>query len=339
MKIPRAIFVTALLLMIATRSRSVAADTPLVEFDVGYTIACKDTTPPEFADRNPNRKIIEAVIAISPKLVAGNESDLLELYLEIYSPDDQMPVISFAPSTDVASDVADGILRVESTESAGQIGVRYRATPHSGEVRAAGTSSESRVTYELLAPKRLLIASGSIRRSHGVYFKMKPTKQGTLQGKREFACLFEVPKRWRGDHVTIRCEAKRLSGAFSRKEVNCGLAQFAVGLHLDGDEEANKKAKLLAKTQQAVLDEIVKREKEVIQQISLLDSVFDWIFAFFSSPRQGIVLESRTATVAFALNAMIIDEKIDEEKLPKDIKTAREGLDYAKNNLRALNGR
>src|SRR5664279_5518159 len=83
----------ATLIVVAVMGVAAAhAEVPAVVFDLPLAVECRDVTPPRY-EANYQRKIFEAVIKISPQLVAGEEKDLKRLHYEI-STGQQMPVVS-----------------------------------------------------------------------------------------------------------------------------------------------------------------------------------------------------------------------------------------------------
>ena len=122
---------TALVLVAAAGK----AEVPVVEFDVPLIAECRDVTPKGFREAY-QREIIEAVFQISPQLRAGEEKDLKKLHYEI-STEQQMPVISYAPSSQVTSDVAGGTVAIQTDDHHGQLLVHYLVTPAAGDGRLA----------------------------------------------------------------------------------------------------------------------------------------------------------------------------------------------------------
>src|SRR5688572_20576391 len=57
------------------------AEAPRVQFDLPYTVACRDVTPPNFAAVNPEQKLVEVRLAISSLVVAGEERDLTQYFI------------------------------------------------------------------------------------------------------------------------------------------------------------------------------------------------------------------------------------------------------------------
>ena len=198
------------------------AETPVVLFDLPMTVECRDVTPKRY-EESYKRKIVEAIVKISPQLLAGEEKDLKKLHYEI-STEQQMPVVSYAPSSQLASDVAGGTMAIQTSDHHGQLLVHYLITPAAGDGRLTGDLESSHAQYTLLAPKQILVAAGTIQRGCGVYYDLKPSSQDTLQKQREFACLLQVPASWRANYITVQCSARGVKRGFvGVPEVNCGM--------------------------------------------------------------------------------------------------------------------
>lgn len=75
------------------------AELPQVYFDMPFTIACRDVTPPEFAAMNPGQKLIEARFEISSLLTAGDERDLAQYFIRIENPERKLAIIDYLPKT------------------------------------------------------------------------------------------------------------------------------------------------------------------------------------------------------------------------------------------------
>jgi hypothetical protein len=231
------------------------AETPVVVFDLPLTVECRDVTPQRY-EASYRRKIFEAVVKISPQLLAGEEKDLKKLHYEI-STAQQMPVVSFAPSSQVTSDVAGGTIAIQTDDHHGQLLVHYLVTPAAGDGKLTADLNSSHAQYMLLAPKQILVASGTIERGCGVYYDLKPSTQDTLQKQREFACLFDVPATWRANCIMVRCKALGVKrGLLGSSDITCGMGLLSVGLYRQNDAEAMAAAYELGKRQQQFLNQL-----------------------------------------------------------------------------------
>jgi hypothetical protein len=171
---------------------------PEVTFDIPFTIECRDVTPKGFRETHPSEKIIEAKFRVSMRITKGIEKDIKDLVYVIDSPERRLNVSDFIPRTKLGSEVAGTISIVETAENSlgGALAVKYEAAEATGQASQKKTRTES---YTKLPPKELVLASGTVNREHGVFFKLRPSSDDSLEGMKEFACLFAVPKEWRGD--------------------------------------------------------------------------------------------------------------------------------------------
>ena len=221
-----------------------------VHFDVSYSVECEDVTPEEFAGKNSQSKLIKARFQVSSLIQRGKERDVGELMYVVWSPEKRLRVADFEPKTQMGSDLTDAIQVVESGENAssldGGVNVQFEpwagvhVSPSAGASKMSKKKSEQK--YSKLPPKQLLVASGTTRREYGVFFKMKPSTQESLQGQKEFVCLFVVPKSWRGDYVYVDCVAKPRDRSPWSSRDGCGSRRVLVGLYLQGDVEAKEAA-------------------------------------------------------------------------------------------------
>jgi hypothetical protein len=85
------------------------AANPSAEFDLGYTLECRDVTPREFAQSHPAEKVLETGLRISVRLSRGDEQDVEQLTFEIANPTECLRVVDFLPRTRLESDAGDGI--------------------------------------------------------------------------------------------------------------------------------------------------------------------------------------------------------------------------------------
>ncbi|MFH1923282.1 MAG: hypothetical protein ABIP48_25755, partial [Planctomycetota bacterium] len=230
-----------------------------VGFDVSYCVECRDVTPAEFAEANPDGKIIEARFQVSTLIRRGQEKDIKELMYVISSPERRLRVADFAPKTRVESPVTDAIEIIEKGEDAtslnGSVAVQIgplegvHLTPSAGVSKMKKQNLEWK--YSRLPPKQLLLASGTTNREHGVFFKLKPSSQASLEGQREFICLFLVPKGWRGDYAYVDCTARPRNRSPWTTPEDYGSKRVLVGLYLQGDAEAQEAVERLAHAHEA----------------------------------------------------------------------------------------
>jgi len=225
--------------------RNSSAGVPRLSFDVADRVSCREVTPPEFAISHPGDKLIEVVFEISALVQSGLERDVVHFLYTIESPEQRLRVADYLPRTELGTSIV-GPLVVEKKEGdtvtlGASANGKYEGYVSGNITAARSNASEERVRYEKLPPKSLLAASGTIRRGHGVYFKLKPSEQSSLEGSRQFVLTLQVPRTWRADVMTVRCQAiVRQSGPLAALDpvVISGGREFLVGASMAGDSEA-----------------------------------------------------------------------------------------------------
>ncbi|TWT32017.1 hypothetical protein [Blastopirellula retiformator] len=235
-----------LLITLATLSSATLASAGPVNFDVGYRIACRDVTPDDYVG---DEKLIEAKFVVSSLVAYEAENDLLQFVIRIESGDPRMTVVDYSPRTTLENKLTGGMQIERKKESDSSLGANLTGKYDgivSGNI-SGGASRKDAVTtkYELRSPVELIAASGTIHRGAGVYFKLKPARQSTLEGAKEYTCVFRVPGNWTRGLASVYCEAlgeesSSLSPLDSRRTF--ARQAFRVALYLDINADAKRAA-------------------------------------------------------------------------------------------------
>ncbi|MBP90572.1 MAG: hypothetical protein CMJ64_28325 [Planctomycetaceae bacterium] len=231
-------------LLAITSSQSADAKAPAVRFDMVPAVVCRDVTDDAFAVMHPSERLLEARLEISSLLVGGEESDLVELFFRMVSPQQSLRIVDYSPRTTLASDYNGGIVFEEKEEKSKGVGLAITGAHQPVKINGhgdAGTKKTLTKKYELAAAMDSVAASGTIEHGFGVYFKIRQARQTNLEGSKEFQIVFRTPAEWRGDLLDVRCEAIGINRGIVRQfdeQVRCGLQDFPVALYRAGDEEA-----------------------------------------------------------------------------------------------------
>ncbi len=259
------------------------AELPVVKFNADQIVECRDVTPKGYSEKYPDKKQIEMVLRISAKLIKGVESDLDYLEYKIFDENEKKSLYlsDYMPKTQVNTDILDPVAVVEWKGNSSS--AKYHVVSRKDETEASAKVEfekwrSSRLDYRRLPAQQLLTASGIAERGYGVFFKLKPYSQHTLEGDRSFSCIFTVPQKWRGENLSVSCEAIGISrGIIRDSKRNVGGGFFDVGLYLEADAEAEKIA-----TEASNLDQkISKKSKEIFEKLEsrfekeLLENLFD----------------------------------------------------------------
>ena len=241
---------------LAATSQIVLAEDPMIAFDFGRTAECRDVTPVESQEIYPDEKVVELKLNVSVHLLAGNMSDVDEIRIEIGDCDHRMRVHSFEPSTRLESKMSEDIQWTKTTEKNKTFGASLggEAPVPLGDVVAHVTPSMTggvahrevvTETQTRIAPKHVVVASGTVDQQRGVFFKLKPTPQTTLEGVHELTVRFTVPDTWRGDSLRVSCQALGQEKFLWLKQPKTWATLRApIAVYLAGDIKARTAAKL-----------------------------------------------------------------------------------------------
>ncbi len=262
----------AAMLLAALAAPPALADETQVAFDPPDAIECRDVTPKSFAAANPSLKVIEARFRISARITAGSETSLVDFLYVVTSPGLRLRIKDFLPNTTLESTKADDRIEVTATtEHSDAVNedahVAYKVLGLGGTKNDTSKKTESD-HYKEIVPRALVLASGTMNREHGVFYKLQPSKEASLEGAKAFTILAVVDKTWRGDWCVISCAARaKKKSFFSDKIETAGVDQTHVGMYLAGDREARFRAEELCEVQQAggsVLLEHLSRHRNAL---------------------------------------------------------------------------
>jgi hypothetical protein len=281
------------------------AGMPAVQFDVPPLIGCRDITTKEFAAANPGERLVEARLEISTLLGAGADNGLREYFFRVSSPGFRMHVADYQPKTTLASEFAGNISveqRNEATKSAGLTvsGVWNQLVKISGS-GDVGSKESTATRYELLAPMEPVTASGTIFRGSGVYFKLRPSRQTSLEGSRVFSLILRAPSSWRGDYLHVHCEATGVRRGIVRsldEPTQSGVRDFFVGLYLAGDREAKALAERMVRAEEVLRRSLIQH-REAIAEPSKTTFV-DQLIAVWSPPPRGTAVVRQIEQLLFS---------------------------------------
>jgi hypothetical protein len=229
------------------------ADDPELTFDFGRTLECRDITPEEFAAIYPDERIVECTLRISVHLTAGAISEVSEVRVEINDCDARLRVHDFAPRTRLESEFAAAIETTKTVESShsfsaslgGEIPNIGGAVAHVTPTIGGGLGGKEIVTekQKRVPPKQAVVASGTMNEEHGVFFTLRPSPTGTLEGVHELSVQFVVPITWRGDALRVTCQATgEQKVLWIKQQAVWGQKSVPVALYLAGDAGARRAA-------------------------------------------------------------------------------------------------
>jgi hypothetical protein len=229
-----------------------------VRFDVCDVIAC--TGGPTDLDPIPGCELVEARFDISTFVHYGHDDDLVQFVFIVESPNRTARMVGYSPRNELGSEIAGTMNFTRQTEHNRTFGLTGSAQ-FENLLSASSNASDSvreseNVQYQSSPPKQQLVASGTLSRGHGVYFKIRPSSQTSLEGAKSFTLVLAVPSEWRADWLRVRCAAysRRVASRSESAEPICGSASFLVALHRAGDSEAREAAHQLVAAERSLRD-------------------------------------------------------------------------------------
>jgi hypothetical protein len=237
-------------------SSSISCPGAEVTFDLPSSVAFRDVTSKEFASQNEDFKIVEAKLRISARIDEGAPSELVD-FLYVIRTTSAMRVRDYFPKTTLESTVAADQIEItadneDSAASGLQMGGAVKPLVLNGSSRQTSKKAESS-HFKQLAPRDIVLASGTSDREHGVFFRIRPSRTSSLEGAREFTIVAVVARSWRGEVLTLECTARGIKKTrFSSSTVTAGIDQALVGAYLSSDTTAAGFADELCSAQERV---------------------------------------------------------------------------------------
>jgi hypothetical protein len=321
---------------------AVAGTPPALEFDVPFSITCRSLPCTDPAKKDPGKDLIEVVVPISVRVHAGSEKDLKHCLYTLVDPTEAetLSVRDWLPRTELKTDYAKPIQI--NNERLAKVGISLSAHYIVAAASDASGQIKSGVAYEMLPPQEIVLASGTVHQGHGVFFKLKPSTQTTLEGMKSFSAIFAVPHGWRGGCLRLQCEAVGLNRSFVPKldrEVDSGVAVFCLALHLAGDEGAEKLADQVATCQQELFDCLINGQREMTGNKALPwlcpAGACAWLFDRFSSNSDSVPERAEAAALNYALGGATTHTR-SPEAFPRPVQEKLRALQEAMRALQSL---
>lgn len=237
------------LTLLVSPTLPLAAETPCVRFDVLPTVSAEEVTEEVSIPLDENEKLVRLRVRIS-SLARLNRDDTLVQYLYlISSASEPFQIVDFSPKTKLSSDVVGNVAIERSRGQSTSVGLKAhlpKDLPFRADATAThGADASDLIRYEQLPKLDVVASSGTMERGRAVYFKLRPSTRGTLEGEKAFEIVARVPKRWRAGLLELHCQALgRTSALWSRLEKEedwvCGDRQFLIGAYLQDDSAARE---------------------------------------------------------------------------------------------------
>jgi hypothetical protein len=228
-----------------------------VDFDFARQVSYKDVTCAERAKEYPEERLISVKLPISVRFAGFAEGEVEDINIEVDGSTAGLRVESFCPTTQLVAD-AMTIETTTSTKNSRSLGgtlggaipvpvgaVIAQITP---TVKADATkSNEATEKIRRLPPKEPLVVSGTFAEGHGVFYKLKPSSQTSLEGVHELEIKFVAPTNWKVGSLRVTCVARGHRSVFWTDQPTIfGRAAEIVSLYPEGNTIRREAAELKA---------------------------------------------------------------------------------------------
>lgn len=255
---------TLVVLLVSSSLPALIAGEPKIEFDApAFAGVRENLVQPIYGPALPttfpvvsNEKTIEILLPISSVIDSRNRGNIEEFRFDVSWVRSVYPIVEFGPKTQTVSDV-DGLLTVEeNAEKNSKASFNLTAKPldlGTGNLTAdIGGRNSERLSYHRIPQHEILVASGTIDRGTGAFFRFHASKTETLEGSRNLLLMYRVPESWRNGILKVECRAtgKRRVG-FWDEPFESGRS-FVVPLFIEGDSVGQQRAIELVRAEQSL---------------------------------------------------------------------------------------
>lgn len=236
--------------LLAASANAQQPQLPRVQFDAPYAVVVREATTFQPITQ-PGEKLVEATFDVSSIVTAGNERDVTQFIFQVQSLQRTMQVHDYQPRSARDSAIVGKVTVNEGREDARSAGLdltgKYQdwttATLHLGE----STKENGSRKFDRLPALDTVVASGTIFRGTGVYFKLHTTDRQLLEGATTICVQWKVPSGWRADYVHLRCAAE--GRARGQQVQRVGQRDFLIPVAMAGDAEAQQMATRFARSE------------------------------------------------------------------------------------------
>jgi len=229
-------------LFLLSSASTLLAGNPPVEFDVPAMLSAREIVAPNTAPVSPY-KTIEIVVPVTSEIRSADRKHIDEFRFDISWNRKIFPLVDYGPKSKTTSHI-DGLIAVEqSRDSGGAISLsansdKLEVLTLNGKADLSNKKNQ-RKSFKEIPKHKTLVASGTIKRGTGAFFRFHPSRTETLEGGRDVVIAYRVARDWQGGVLRVECRAtgkRKVLGTLT-EPINVAEA-FIVPLYLDGDQQA-----------------------------------------------------------------------------------------------------
>ena len=243
---------------------SISAQESSIEFDVPALIGVREILPSPFA----TSKVVEVLLPISTVIDSKHRGDVEEFRFDVSWNRSVYPLFDYSPKTQTVSDI-DGLLNIEKNQSRNSnLNASLSGKPLDSIAANLssdiGRGSSVRKSFQEIPQHDVLVASGTIDRGTGAFFRFHGSKKETIEGGRDLLLAYRVPNSWQNGILKVECRAsgkRRVAGLWD-EPFEIGRS-FVVPLYLDGDHPSQQLAIEFVRAEQGLRKSWLAFEKQL----------------------------------------------------------------------------
>ena len=225
-------------------SEQVNANEPMVVFDVPAMLPVQELIPVGVPPVTQS-KIVEIVIPVTVEISPGDREHISEFRFDVSWSGLSFPIADYGPKSQTVSHI-DGPINVDRSNNS-SIGIGLNGQSDKLEFATLtgnanlSQGSTDRKSYKEIPKRYPVIASGTIKRGTGAFFRFHRSRTETLEGGREVVIASRVGRDWRGGLLRIDCRAlgqRKILGAIAQ---NIDQSKtFMMPVYIEGDVKASE---------------------------------------------------------------------------------------------------
>jgi len=240
-----------------------------VHFDVNSSAPVRSLHPNGTFSQFPNSRLVAVDFDVSTLFQPGVAQSTREILIQCMSRREGVLIVDYSPKTELQTDVFGPMQVVQEQDASRDMALQGLAGyPGIGSATGSWNQSEFQrqsIQYAQRPSLELTLASGSLQRQRGVYFKIRPNSQSTLEGSKTFSLVLSVPANWRADLLDVTVQAAGIDPRAGRRETVLAKQSFVIGIYQQNDAVAAQAIAEYVK-QQSNLSRSVKTYAKKIEQ-------------------------------------------------------------------------
>ncbi len=243
-----------LIVFLSVQIVRVATAQNAAQFDVPIIVEACEVDDPFFVPTQNKERLVEIVIPISCWVSENSRDEIQAFRFEVQWSQSPFPLVDYWPKTTMQSDV-EGLIAIElQTENTltGKVDAGASIASLTASVLGQGSRRDlTQKNYSEVPKHELLVASGTVHRGTGAYYRFHDSRMFSLEGGRDLGLLYRVSPSWRGGVLRVVCEAERtrkILGTWNDSSLESRA--FMVPIYLQGDPSSQETAIQYSRSEQ-----------------------------------------------------------------------------------------